>query len=106
MKMEQCSETSAYKIQTPGNYPKESMQNNYCLYLNPSVSVSELNSEINVKTGVHQCVIFDFIVLQSTTKLMYDKVLKLYIIHKVCCALTDNKIKYYILKLAQRYGIH
>ena len=28
MKMEQteCSETSAYKIQTPGNYPKESIQ--------------------------------------------------------------------------------
>jgi len=28
MKMEQtgCSETSAYKIQTPGNYPKENMQ--------------------------------------------------------------------------------
>jgi len=28
MKMEQteCSETSAYKIQTPGNYPKESTQ--------------------------------------------------------------------------------
>jgi len=28
MKMEQteCSETSAYKIQTPGNYPKESVQ--------------------------------------------------------------------------------
>jgi hypothetical protein len=27
MKMEQadCSETSAYKIQTPGNYPEESM---------------------------------------------------------------------------------
>jgi len=23
MKMEQCSETSAYKIQTPGNYPEE-----------------------------------------------------------------------------------
>jgi len=30
MKMEQteCSETSAYKIQTPGNYPKESIQQN------------------------------------------------------------------------------
>jgi len=29
MKMEQaeCSETSAYKIQTPGNYPEESIQN-------------------------------------------------------------------------------
>jgi len=28
MKMEQteCSETSAYKIKTPGNYPKESIQ--------------------------------------------------------------------------------
>jgi len=30
MKMEQteCSEMSAYKIQTPGNYPKESIQAN------------------------------------------------------------------------------
>jgi hypothetical protein len=26
MKMGQCSETSAYKIQTPGNYPEESKQ--------------------------------------------------------------------------------
>jgi hypothetical protein len=26
MKMEQCSETSAYKIQTPGNYPEENTQ--------------------------------------------------------------------------------
>jgi len=26
MKMGQCSETSAYKIQTPGNYPEESMR--------------------------------------------------------------------------------
>jgi len=25
-KMEQCSETSAYKTQTPGNYPEESIQ--------------------------------------------------------------------------------
>ena len=33
MKMEQteCSETSAYKIQTPGNYPEESIQEGiYC----------------------------------------------------------------------------
>ena len=31
-KMEQieCSETSAYKIQTPGNYPEESVEQNYC----------------------------------------------------------------------------
>jgi hypothetical protein len=26
MKMEQCSETSAFKIQAPGNYPEESIQ--------------------------------------------------------------------------------
>jgi hypothetical protein len=30
MKMEQCSETSAYKLQTPGNYPKEIMQHVWC----------------------------------------------------------------------------
>jgi len=29
MKMEQCSETSAYKIQTPGNHPKESIQHSF-----------------------------------------------------------------------------
>jgi hypothetical protein len=26
MKMEQCSETPTYKIQTPGNYPEENIQ--------------------------------------------------------------------------------
>jgi len=33
MKMEQteCSETLAYKIQTPGNYPEESLQHQECL---------------------------------------------------------------------------
>jgi len=33
VKMEQCSETSAYKLQTPGHYPKESIQylNAVCL---------------------------------------------------------------------------
>jgi len=34
MKMEQteCSETSAYKIQTPGNYPEENIQQIFCSY--------------------------------------------------------------------------
>ena len=34
MKMEQteCSETSAYKIHTPGNYPKENIQQKYITY--------------------------------------------------------------------------
>jgi hypothetical protein len=34
MKMEQieCSETSAYKIQTPGNHPEENIQQNVVIY--------------------------------------------------------------------------
>jgi hypothetical protein len=34
MKMEQteCSETSAYKIQTPGNYQEESIQQGLCVW--------------------------------------------------------------------------
>ena len=34
MKMEQteCSETSEYKLQTPGYYPKESMQNYFLVF--------------------------------------------------------------------------
>jgi len=27
MEQTECSETSAYKIQTPGNYPEENIQN-------------------------------------------------------------------------------
>jgi hypothetical protein len=30
VQMEQCSETSAYKLQTPGNYPKESIETIIC----------------------------------------------------------------------------
>jgi hypothetical protein len=30
MEQTECSETSAYKIQTPGNYPEESIQNSKC----------------------------------------------------------------------------
>jgi hypothetical protein len=43
MKMEQteCSETSAYKHQTPGNYPKESIQ---CTCIaHPSVRILKLD---------------------------------------------------------------
>ena len=34
MKMEQteCSETSAYKIQTPGNYPEENIQHTFYMF--------------------------------------------------------------------------
>ena len=42
MKMEQteCSETSAYKIQTPGNHPKESIQHIF-MSVRPYVSPNE-----------------------------------------------------------------
>jgi hypothetical protein len=45
MKMEQteCSEMSAYKIQTPGNHPEENIQH----ILNSSTNV---NAEINSAT--------------------------------------------------------
>jgi hypothetical protein len=44
MKMEktECSETSAYKIQTPGNYPEESIQQ-----------------------GLHSFIVLAFVILQS-----------------------------------------
>jgi len=40
MKMErtECSETSAHKIQTPGNYPKERIQPPICFGLNKLTS--------------------------------------------------------------------
>jgi len=43
MKMEQteCSETSAYKIQTPGNYPEENVQLKFLI--NPAVSTLYLD---------------------------------------------------------------
>ena len=37
MKMEQCSETSAYKIQTPGNYLEENIQDVQILYTGGSM---------------------------------------------------------------------
>jgi hypothetical protein len=43
LKMEQCSETSAYKIQTQGNYREESIQHDLNL-LSFSSAVSTFNS--------------------------------------------------------------
>jgi len=45
MKMEQteCSETSAYKIQTPGNYPEENIQQTMERHNKNFVSHSKVN---------------------------------------------------------------
>jgi len=46
MKMEQreCSETLAYKIQTPMNYPEESVQNSNYLILSLQVLINQQNA--------------------------------------------------------------
>jgi len=52
MKMEQteCSEALAYKIQTPGNYPEESIQH--------SEQVGSLKSRKNITTTKSICITF------------------------------------------------
>ena len=52
MKMEQteCSETSAYKIQMPGNYPKESMQH---MFVNLTSYVKSDMGSLNSNVAMH-----------------------------------------------------
>jgi len=48
----ECSETSAYKLQTPGNYPKESIQQvvfPQCIYACP------LGNTHSVSVALFQC---------------------------------------------------
>jgi hypothetical protein len=59
MKKEQteCSETLAYKIQTPGNYPEESIQQLYLyffFYLLPSITSSSVTRYPKLYTGIIQ----------------------------------------------------
>ena len=62
MTMEQCSETSAHKIQTPGSHPKERMQHriNKLLYkesikiLHVSEKIEEVKSLINLFQNNYQ----------------------------------------------------
>jgi hypothetical protein len=53
MKMEQCSETSAYKIQTPGNYPEESIQQFNTWLNNITVGVFLLNWQMVYDYELH-----------------------------------------------------
>ena len=62
MKMEQtvCSETSAYKIQTPGNYPEESIQNAlmskvFIAHWSSSSSSSSLSSSLSTSSCFNRC---------------------------------------------------
>jgi len=59
----ECSETSAYKIQTPGNYPEESVQY--------SEHGESFKSGKNILVGMNGNVITEFIILK--TKLWIKK---------------------------------
>jgi len=69
MKMEQCSETLAYKIQTLGNYPEESIQQEYCslhfVSLIAAVTVTALleNCHHIVTDKMEMCDILYFLIL-------------------------------------------
>jgi len=48
MEQTECSETSAYKIQTPGNYPEESVQHSkHGESLKSRIAINPLNAELN-----------------------------------------------------------
>jgi len=55
MKMEQteCSEKSVYKIQTPGNYPEESIQQIVYFYWNSFTKLSFFLSQKTIKNIIH-----------------------------------------------------
>jgi len=42
-----CSKTSAYKIQTPGNYPEESIQQHVIGLMKHHMALNPLNTELN-----------------------------------------------------------
>ena len=55
MEQTDCSETSAYKIQTPGNYPKESIQHTeHCesLKLRIQYLVATTKPSVNEYVGI------------------------------------------------------
>ena len=43
MEQTECSETSAYKIQTPGNYPEENIQQNFSKILDDGFTKNAQN---------------------------------------------------------------
>ena len=69
MKMEQCSEMSAYKIQAPGNYPEESIQLCVCLFL--------LDCLLSTWPSLLQIVLNGTVLSTYLTKCSFQKFLKL-----------------------------
>jgi len=65
MEQTECFETSAYKVQTPGNYPEESIQH------------SELGESLKSRTLLNQYLYN--IINMMTTKTFKDKKKKFYI---------------------------
>jgi len=53
VKLEQCSETSAHKIQTPGNHPKERVQQSVVFLPNVTLSVTWTDTIVHRRTVRH-----------------------------------------------------
>ena len=51
----ECSETSAYKIQTPGNYPEESIQHNTCMCHHGIAAIAKDYDKPNVSEILLKC---------------------------------------------------
>ena len=62
-KMEEtkCSETSAYKIQTPGNYPEESIRHRYGwdkqLYILSTLDIAYIQQTMRQTSSVYWCTV-------------------------------------------------
>jgi len=50
MEQTECSETSAYKIHTPGNYPKENIQQKYITYKIKKKSIQNIQPKEHERT--------------------------------------------------------
>ena len=94
MKMEQteCSETSAYKIQTPGNYPKESIQPTLLVFKRLIVILFELMVVISVMIweGVSGWIAAGIIWLKGGTDVLIGGWVNVFLWNEVmsCCMLS------------------
>jgi len=54
----ECSETSAYKIQTPGIYPEESIQHLHIFLIKSLLAVREIQSTYHTHCVLGTCRVF------------------------------------------------
>jgi hypothetical protein len=102
MKMEQteCSETLAYKIQTPGNYPEESVQ--YFLFVDLPFAWHCFSVLCSVSFHVTYCICFSW--TQHIFRFQMNTML-FQISHPKVCLLNPNPLQILALDNSQRKGM-